>query len=156
MKQQEKTDLRLWRTGRHVVHDLHAHIVLTPKYRRQVMTPRVSTVLRESFQESCLRHDCILEAFETDRDHAHLLLSWPPRLDLSRMVMLLKTNSARAVRAQGFEEVRQALWGPHFWSPSYAIASTGGAPLEVVRQYIEQQQAPGRHAGRPSKHRRMP
>ena len=142
-----------WRNGRHVVYLLHAHIVLTPKYRKKVMTERVTASLRDSFTEVCHRYGATLDAFETDRDHAHLLVTYPPKVTLSKLVGSLKTISSMRVRAQGFEEVTRALWGEHFWSPSYAVVSCGGAPLETVKQYIENQQKPNKPAWRPRRKR---
>lgn len=138
-----------WRNGRHVVYRLHAHIVLTPKYRRKVMTDRVSDVLHETFEEVCGRYGATLDAFETDRDHAHLLVTYPPKVALSTLVMSLKTISSMRVRARSWPEVTRAIHGKHFWSPSYAVVSCGGAPLETVKTYIENQQAPNRPRGRP-------
>lgn len=132
-----------------MVYRLHAHIVLTPKYRRKVMTERVTADLRSSFEEVCGRFDVTLDAFETDRDHAHLLVTYPPKVALSRLVMSLKTISSMRVRAHGWPEVTRALRGDHFWSPSYAVVSCGGAPLDVVKAYVESQQSPNRPAGRP-------
>lgn len=137
------------RSGAHVVHRLHAHVVLTPKYRRSVMSERVTEeCLRGSLAEVCATYDASLDAFETDQDHAHLLISYPPRVTLSRLVGACKSVSSRQVREQRVAEVTQALWGEHFWSLSYAVISCGGAPLDIVRSYIESQQAPGRR--RPS------
>jgi putative transposase len=81
-----------WRNGRRVVYRLHTHIVLAPKYRRKVMTDRVVADLRSSFEEVCGRLDVSLDAFETDRDHAHLLATYPPKVALSRLVLSLKTS----------------------------------------------------------------
>jgi len=132
-----------------VVYRLHAHIVLTPKYRRKVMTDRVAADLRSSFEEVCGRFDVSLDAFETDQDHAHLLVTYPPKVALSRLVMSLKTISSMRVRSHGWPEVTKALRGDHFWSPSYAVVSCGGAPLDVVKSYVEHQQSSNRPAGRP-------
>lgn len=132
-----------------MVYRLHAHIVLTPKYRRRVMTGRVAADLRASFEEVCGRFDASLDAFETDRDHAHLLVTYPPKVALSRLVMSLKTISSMRVRSHGWPEVTRALRGDHFWSPSYAVVSCGGAPLDVVKAYVENQQSPNRSPGRP-------
>jgi putative transposase len=140
-----------WRAGRHVVYRLHAHIVLTPKYRRKVMTDRVTDSLRDSFAEVCSRYEVELTAFETDGDHAHLLVSYPPKVALSKLVMSLKTISSMRVRAEKWPEITNALWGDHFWSPSYAVVSAGGAPLEIVKAYVENQQSPNRKQGRPKK-----
>ena len=138
-----------WRNGRHVVYRLHAHIVLTPTYRKKVMTDRVAAELRAAVVEVCAHFEVALDAFETDQDHAHLLVTYPPKVSLSRLVNSLKTISSYRVRQQHWPEVRRALWGEHFWSPSYAVISCGGAPLEKVRAYIENQQAPNRPAHRP-------
>ena len=140
-----------WRNGRHVVYQLHAHIVLVPKYRRNVMTERVSDEIRSVTLEVCTRFDSTLDAFETDGDHVHLLITYPPKVALSRLVMSMKTLSAMRVRAKNWPEVQNALWGNHFWSPSYAVISCGEAPLEIVKKYIENQRLPRRKSGRPKK-----
>ena len=140
-----------WRNGRHVVHQLHAHIVLVPKYRRHVMTDRVSDEICSAIVEVCTRYEATLDAFETDGDHAHLLVTYPPKVALSKLVMSMKTLSAMRVRAKNWPEVQNALWGSHFWSPSYAVISCGGAPLETVKKYIENQKLPRRKPGRPRK-----
>jgi len=132
-----------------VVYRLHAHVVLTPKYRRKVMTDRVSADLRSSFEDVCGRFDVSLDSFEVDRDHAHLLVTYPPKVALSRLVMSLKTISSMRVRAHGWPEVTRALRGDHFWSPSYAVVSCGGAPLDIVKAYVENQQSPNKLPGRP-------
>jgi putative transposase len=115
------------------------------------MTERVSDEIRSALVEVCTRFDSTLDAFETDGDHAHLLITYPPKVALSRLVMSMKTLSAMRVRAKNWPEVREALWGEHFWSPSYAVVSCGGAPLETVKQYIENQKLPSRKSGRPKK-----
>ena len=89
-----------WHTGRHVVYELHAHIVLVTKYRREVMSPRVTKLLGDTFREVCEHFECELEEFETDKDHAHLLVAYPPKVQLSKLVMSLKTNSSKRVREQ--------------------------------------------------------
>lgn len=76
-------------------------------------------------------------------------MSYPPKLALSRLVMSLKTISSMRVRAQGWPEITRALWADHFWSPSYAVVSAGGAPLDIVKQYVKNQLNPNRPKGRP-------
>ena len=131
-----------------MVSKLHAHIVLVPKSRRKVMTPRVTACLREALDAVCGRYETTLDAFETDSDHAHLLVTYPPKVSLSHLVMSLKTISSARVREQRWPEVVRALWGEHFWSPSYCVVSAGGAPLELIKTYIENQRTPNR-PGRP-------
>lgn len=113
------------------------------------MTDRVGAGLRASFDEVCGRYGATPDEFETDRYHAHLLVSHPPKVALSTLVMSLKTISSMRGRAHRWPEVTQALWGERFWSPSYAVVSRGGAPSEVVAEYIRNQQSPIRHRGRP-------
>ena len=112
------------------------------------MTKRVADSLRETFGEVCARYGATLDAFETDKDHAHLLVSYPPKVALSTLVMSLMTISSMRVRQQHWPEITRALWGEHFWSPSYCVVSAGGAPLEIIKTYIENQQSPNR-PGRP-------
>ena len=83
-------------------------------------------------------------AVEADRDHAHLLIAYPPQLALSRLVNGLKGVSSRRLRQQDWPEVRRVLWGEAFWSPSYCVAPCGGAPLGIVKAYVEGQNAPKR------------
>src|SRR5699024_7949732 len=135
---------------RHVVYDLHAHIILTPKYRRKVMSERVHDLLETLTGEVCDRHEVTLESINTDNDHAHLLVSSPLKVELSRFIEAVKTNTSRAVRDAGFSEVTRALDGPAFWSPSYCVVSTGGAPLGIVRRYVEDQGKTPRGPGNPT------
>lgn len=72
-------------------------------------------------------------------DHVHLLVEYPATVALSRLVNSLKGVSSRMLRAREFPEVQRRLWGGHLWSPSYFAVSCGGAPIEIVRQYIEDQ-----------------
>lgn len=102
-----------------------------------------------SLAEVCERSDSTLDAFETDDDHAHLLVTYPPKVALSRLVMSMKTLSAMRVRSRRWPEVQRALWGDHFWSPSYVVVFCGGAPLDVVKAYVENQRSPNRKLGRP-------
>jgi putative transposase len=138
-----------FRNGRHVVFNLHAHLVFTPKYRRKVLTARVTNSIEQSCREVASHFEVQIEAFESDSDHVHLLISYPPKLALSNLVMRMKTMSAWRLREQAFPEVSKALWGEHFWSPSYCAVSAGGAPLEIIKAYIEGQQSPNRPKGRP-------
>ena len=85
-----------------------------------------------------------LLAFDGEDDHVHLLVSYPPKVALSALVNSLKGASSRVVRKQDFPEVRGRLWGGAFWSPSYCAVSCGGAPLEVIRRYVDEQRGPKR------------
>lgn len=140
---------RDYRNGRHVVYSLQAHVVLVTKYRKGPITGRVRELLVSTAHEVCERHDVRLLEADGEADHLHLLVDYPPKLSLSRLVGSIKTNTSKRVRSQQWPEVTQALWGEHFWSPSYFVSSTGGAPLELVADYVRNQRQPNRKPGRP-------
>lgn len=138
-----------YRAGRHVVYDLNVHVVLVTKYRKNAITDRVRELLIATTREVCERHGAELLEADGEADHLHLLISYPPKVSLSTLVMAVKTNTSKRVRAQEWDEVSRALWGNHFWSPSYFVASTGGAPLEKAAAYVRSQRNPNRRQGRP-------
>jgi len=117
-------------------------LVFVTKYRRRCITARVAAILEQHFKRTCFSLGVILEEIGWERDHVHLLVSYPPRLSVSSLVHSLKGASSRRVRAQNLEEVAGVLWGRSFWSPSYCVVSCGGAPLDIIRKYIEGQPGP--------------
>jgi putative transposase len=142
MKSQES-----FRQGRKIVHTLNAHLVFVTKYRRGVITDRV----REHLQTTCtsVMRDFggSLLACDGGDDHLHLLIAYPPQYSVASLVNSLKGVSARLLRKEGYAEVKGKLWGDHFWSPSYFVASTGGVTLETLRHYVEQQRQPAKKGG---------
>ena len=96
------------------------------EYRRRVISARVFEVLRESWREVCVHFESMLVESNFEPDHVHLLVKYPPKVALSVLVNSLKGVSARRIRQANFPEVQRALWGPHFWSPSYCVVSCGG------------------------------
>jgi putative transposase len=132
-----------FRAGRHVVYKLHTHLVFVPKYRRGVITPRVFDVLKAAWKTVCADFEAELQESNFEPDHVHLMVSYPPKVAIAKLVNSLKGVSARRVRSEDFPEVRNKLWGEHFWSPSYCAVSCGGAPLEIVAKYIQSQRRTG-------------
>lgn len=130
------------RTGRHVVHNLHVHLVFVTKYRREAFTDSMLTRTEEIMREVCTDFEAELKQFNGEQDHVHLLVHYPPKVQLSKLVNSLKGVSSRRLRQEYDSHVRRHLWGGHFWSGSYFAGSCGGAPLTVVKQYIENQQRP--------------
>lgn len=90
-------------------------------------------------REVCEKANAELREFNGERDHVHLLIHYPPQVKLSTLVGSLKGVSAHYLRKEYADHIRKYLWGAHFWSPSYFAASAGGAPLSVIKEYIEQQ-----------------
>jgi putative transposase len=87
----------------------------------------------------CTDFECQLLEAGYEPDHVHLLVEYPPKVSLSTLVNSLKGVSSRRLRATRLPEVEAKLRGDHFWSPSYCAVSCGGAPLEIVKRYVEQQ-----------------
>jgi putative transposase len=131
----------VWRGGRHVVFSLHVHLVFVTKYRRGAIAPDLHERLRGWFESVCSDFEAELLEYGGEDDHVHLLVAYPPKVSVSRLVNSLKGVSARRIRALNRADVRDKLWGRAFWSPSYCAVSTGGAALDTVRRYIERQRA---------------
>ena len=130
------------RTGRHCVFKMHVHLVFVTKYRRGVFTKTILNDLQKIFASVCNDFESTLVEFDGEEDHVHLLIHYPPKVAISKLVNSLKTASSRIIRKKGYPSITKSLWGDHLWSPSYFVGSCGGAPLEIVKQYIEQQKTP--------------
>jgi putative transposase len=124
------------RSHHHVSYVTHYHAVWCPKYRRKVLVNGVDTRLKQIVQEVCQEHNAILGEMEVMPDHVHLLVSVDPQYGIHRLVRLVKGRSSRLLR-QEYPRLRTRL--PTLWTNSYFVATVGGAPLELVKQYIEGQ-----------------
>jgi putative transposase len=130
------------RTGRHCVFAIYIHLVFVTKYRRKVFDGDAIERLRPMFSRVCMDFGAQLDEMDGEVDHVHLLVSYPPSLSVSKLVNSLKGASSRRLRAERTDIARRYYWRGSLWSPSYFAASCGGAPIEVVRKYIEQQATP--------------
>ncbi len=133
------TDLR---RGRTCVFLMHVHLVFVTKFRKQIFTKQILDDLKEMFTNICSDFEAHLVEFDGGGDHVHLLVDYPPKVAISRFVNSLKGVSSRLIRKKGYPSIQKALWGESLWSPSYFAGACGGAPLSVIRQYIEQQASP--------------
>ncbi|HFQ6995287.1 TPA: IS200/IS605 family transposase [Klebsiella pneumoniae] len=131
-----------WRTGRSCVYKNNVHLVFVTKYRRDVFTVEMLESTRAVMMETCLQMDCELMEFGGEDDHINMMISVHPKVAVSNLVGKLKGKSAFMLRRDHWEQVKGKLWGNHFWSPSYCVVSCGGASLEVVKAYIDQQKSP--------------
>ena len=130
------------RTGRHCVFNLHVHLVFVTKYRRKVFTQAILNAMRSILEKVCLDFEAKLVEFDGEADHVHLLVHYPPKVAISKLVNSLKGVSSRHLRRR-FPELENWYWQGMIWSPSYFAGSCGGAPISIIRQYIEQQKTPG-------------
>jgi putative transposase len=119
---------------------MHVHLVFVAKYRRRVFTKAILDDLRSIFTSVCADFEAELVEFDGKDNHVHLLVNYPPKV--SALGNNLKGVSSRLVRKKNCSSIRKKLWGGALWSPSYFAGSCGGAPIEIIRQYIEQQQTP--------------
>ncbi|MFF3253235.1 IS200/IS605 family transposase [Actinacidiphila glaucinigra] len=130
------------RRGRHVVHHLHAHLVFVTTSRRTVFNDAMLTRCEDIMRKVCEDFEADLIEFNGEEDHVHLLVHYPPKVPLSHLVNSLKGVSSRRLRQEYTGQVNQAIMHGRFWSGSYFAGSCGGAPLQVVEDYIENQKRP--------------
>ena len=130
------------RSTRHAKYLLHAHLVFTPKYRKKVFKKAHLALMKEVFERVCKEMGAELIEFDGEADHVHLLVLYPPRIAIAVLVNSLKGVSSRMLRKE-FPEFKEAYWGKAaLWSRSYFAASVGGAPINILREYIENQKTP--------------
>lgn len=133
--------------GNHSVYRLEYHIVLVVKYRRPCIIPEIGDFLVSESRRLLEMWESELIEGNYDKDHIHLLVSMSPKYAPMNFIASLKNTLARNVRKKYGEYLKQYLWGGAFWSASYYIASTGGASLDTIQKYIQQQ-------GKPKKERK--
>ncbi len=130
------------RTGRHCIFLLHVHLVFVTKYRRKIFDKAAIDLLRTVFDSICQDFEAELVEMEGETDHVHLLVNYPPKVAVSVLVNSLKGVSSRIVRRDRKDIVQRYYYKGVLWSPSYFAGSCGGAPIDVIRQYIAHQQSP--------------
>jgi putative transposase len=125
-----------YKSNKNVVFCCKYHVVWCPKYRRKVLTNGVEHRLKEIVEEVCLNRQAELLELEVMPDHVHLLVEIDPQFGIHRLVKNIKGTSSRILRNE-FPELKSRL--PSLWTNSYFVATVGGAPLAVIKQYIENQ-----------------
>jgi putative transposase len=117
-------------------------LAFTPKHRRGPFTREIPARCEEIMRDVCADFGAELREFNGEPDHVHLLVHYPPKIALSRLVGSLKGVPARRLRQEFPAHIHRYLRGEHFWSPSSLAASCSGAPLAIIKEYIEQQNRP--------------
>jgi putative transposase len=130
------------RTGRHCVFALHVHLVFVTKFRHEVFTDTHLSRMEEIMRDVCADFETDLAEFNGESNHVHLLVHFPPKIALSKLVNSLKGVSSRRMRREFPELARHYYRATKLWSGSYFAGSVGGAPISVLHQYIEQQNRP--------------
>ena len=122
----------------HSVFLLHYHLVLVVKYRRQIFNDEISNRAREIFEYIAPNYNITTEEWNHDKNHVHILYKAHPNTEISRFINAYKSASSRLLKKE-FPQIRQKLWEERFWSQSFCLLTTGGAPTEVIKKYIESQ-----------------
>lgn len=125
-----------YKSNNNVVYSCKYHVLWCPKYRRPVLQGPLAKRLREVIEEVVAERQAEILQLEIMPDHVHLLVEVDPQFGIHRLMKLLKGRSSRILRAE-FPSIRSRL--PSLWTNSYFISTVGGAPLAVVKQYIENQ-----------------
>ncbi|TJX13437.1 IS200/IS605 family transposase [Tissierella creatinini] len=125
-------------TNKHSVFLLYYHLILVVKFRRKVIDNESSDRLREIFEYISPNYNIELQEWNHDKDHLHILFKAHPKSELSKFINAYKSASSRLIKKE-YPEIRQKLWKEYFWSRSFCLLTTGGAPIEVIKRYIESQ-----------------
>ena len=125
-----------YRSNSTIVCSCKYHVVWCPKYRRKVLLGEVESRFKEIILQACAEVRVDIIEMEVMPDHVHLLLEVDPQYGIHRVVKMLKGRTSKILRSE-FKSIKSRL--PSLWTNSYFVSTVGGAPLEVIKQYIEQQ-----------------
>ena len=126
----------------HCVYNIKYHLVLVTKDRRKCFTKEMLNQLEQIFHDLCEKWEVDLLEFRGEDDHVHLMLELHPNIMPSKLVNNLKTVSSRLIRKHYAAHLKKFYWKPVLWSRAYCLISADGAPLEVLRDYIQNQDQP--------------
>ena len=122
----------------HSVFLLHYHLVLVVKYRKKAIDDIISNRLKEIFEYISPNYNITLEEWNYDNDHIHILFKGHPNTEISKFINTYKSASSRLIKKE-YPSIRKQLWKEMFWSKSFCLLTTGGATIDVIKKYIEQQ-----------------
>lgn len=126
----------------HCFYKLKYHLVLVTKYRRRCFTAPMLDRLEEICRDLCQKWEVDLEEFGGEADHIHLMLDLHPNIMPSKFVNNLKTVTSRLIRKEFSQHLKMYYWKPVLWTRAYCLITAGGAPLEVLKEYIQKQERP--------------
>jgi putative transposase len=125
-------------TNNHSVFLLYYHLILVVKYRRNVFDDDMSDYARDIFAKIAPDYNITLLEWDHDGDHVHVMFKAQPNSEISKFINAYKSASSRLIK-KDFPAVKKKLWKQHFWSQSFCLLTAGGAPIEVIKEYIESQ-----------------
>ena len=122
--------------NQHSVYLMYYHLIMVVKYRRKVIDEDISERGREIFEYIAPGYGITLEEWNHDEDHVHVMFRAKPSTEISKFINAYKSASSRLLKKE-YPDIREKLWKEAFWSQSYCLMTAGGAPIELIRQYIE-------------------
>lgn len=122
----------------HSVFLLHYHLVLVVKYRRKVFDDSISDYAKDMFIRISEKYNITLKEWNHDLDHIHIMFKAEPNSEISKFINAYKSASSRLIK-KDFPEVKQKLWKQQFWSRSFCLITSGGASVDAIKEYIENQ-----------------
>ncbi len=125
-------------TNQHSVFMMWFHLILVIKYRHKVLNDEISDRLKEIFEYIAVKYHIKLVEWNHDLDHVHILFRSEPKSELSKFINAYKSASSRLIKKE-YEIIRKKLSKAYFWSQSFCLLTSGGAPIDVIKQYIESQ-----------------
>jgi putative transposase len=128
-----------YRRGRHVVSALQAHLLFVTKYRRGVLDADMLWCCEGAMPKVRGNFGAERRELNGQDDHLHLLVEYPPKVPVSALANNLKGVSVRRLRPEFTGQINRHMMHGHLWPPPYLAASCGGAPLDIIHQYAEQQ-----------------
>lgn len=126
------------RGNNHSVFSIHFHLILVVKYRKKVIDERISERLKEIFGYIQDNYNIVLEEWNHDIDHVHVLFRSEPNSNISKFVNAYKSASSRLIKKE-YPSIKSRLYKEAFWSQSFCLISTGEANIETIKKYIESQ-----------------
>jgi putative transposase len=128
------------RKSSHSVFSVRLHYVFVTHYRKNVLTKEMLPRLKIMIEQVATKLDCQLLEFNGEADHVHILLDFHPKNSIAAVAGCLKSSTARMLKKEFPREIEKHYWGKaSFWSGSYYVASSGGAPIEKLKEYIKNQ-----------------
>lgn len=131
--------MTFYKKNRHAYYKLTYHLVVVTKYRHKCIDIKIMDRLVEITKNLFEKWNCDLIEMNGEEDHIHILFDAPPQINLANIINNYKTVTSRYIRKEFPEELSKYYWKPYFWSRNYMVLSTGGATIEVIKKYIEEQ-----------------
>ena len=125
-------------SNNHSVFSIHFHLILVVKYRKKVIDERISERLKEIFEYIQNNYNIVLEEWNYDIDHVHVLFRSESNSNISKFINAYKSASSRLIKKE-YPSIKSRLYKEAFWSQSFCLISTGGADIETIKKYIESQ-----------------